>query len=125
MHRVKIVVLSLTGLAVLAAAAGSVAASPAKTAWRIALTTNREGDSEIYSMKADGSAVRRLTRSPKFDGPGPWSRDGRRMLFYSQRSNGGIGRRSSPARRPTRFPPAPPAPVAAAPSSKRGSKRGS
>ena len=65
---------------------GSTAASTAKAPWRIALTSNREGDSEIYSMNADGTGVRRLTRSPKFDGPGPLSPDGRKMLFYSQRS---------------------------------------
>ncbi len=54
--------------------------------WRILLTSNREGDSEIYSVIADGTGARRLTHSPKFDSPGPVSRDGRHVLFYSQRS---------------------------------------
>ena len=85
MHRTKIVVLSLTGLALLAAAAGSVAASPAKTPWRIALTTNREGDSEIYcherrrQRRAAADAHARIRRLP-----GRLSPDGG-MLFYSQR----------------------------------------
>ena len=91
MHRTKIVVLSLTGLALLAAAAGSVAASPAKTPWRIALTTNREGDSEIYSMNADGSGVRRLTRTPGVDGAGPFSPDGRKLLYYRTRTAARLG----------------------------------
>src|SRR5262245_22830825 len=82
----KLTALTLVGLALLTVGAGSLAASPATAPWKIALTTNREGDSEIYSMNADGSGVRRLTHSPKFDGIGQWSRDGKRMLFYSQRS---------------------------------------
>jgi Tol biopolymer transport system component len=86
MRRTKVIAFLLTGFPLVAAAPGSVAASPAKSPWRIALTSDREGDSEIYSMNADGRSVRRLTRSPKFDAPGPWSPDGRRMLFYSQRS---------------------------------------
>jgi Tol biopolymer transport system component len=58
--------------------------------WRVALTSNREGDSEIYSMNPDGSGARRLTHSPKYDGAGPWSPDGTKMLFYSQRSGGQV-----------------------------------
>jgi Tol biopolymer transport system component len=81
MHRSKIVVLSLTGLALLAAAAGSVAASPAKAPWKITLSSDREGDSAIYSMNADGSGVRRLLRSKTAVGPGPWSPDGRKLLY--------------------------------------------
>ena len=46
MHRLKLVVLSLAGLALLAAAAGSTAASPAKQQWKILLSSDREGDSE-------------------------------------------------------------------------------
>jgi TolB protein len=77
------VVVALVGTALLAAATASGAAK-----WKIALTSNREGDSEIYSMYADGTGVRRLTHSPGFDGAGPWSPDGRKMLFY--RNTGGV-----------------------------------
>jgi TolB protein len=84
MHRTKIVVVSLTGLALLAAAAGSVAASSANAPWRIFLTSNREGDSEMYSMNAEGSGVRRLTRTPGWDGFGSLSPDGNKLLYGSQ-----------------------------------------
>ena len=97
---VRIVFASVSSLVLCGAAAQAIAARPSRApelitaqpsaAWRIALTTNREGDSEIYSMNADGSHVRRLTHSPKFDFPGPWSPDGRRMLFYSQRSGADV-----------------------------------
>src|SRR5215475_10872993 len=57
----------------------------------IAFSSNRDGDTEIYVMNPDGSGVRRLTRSPKFDAPAAWSADGRRLLFYSQRApSGGV-----------------------------------
>ena len=71
MHRLMIVVLSLTGLALLVVAAGSVAPSSAKAPWKILLTSNREGDSEIYSMNPDGSHAKRLTHAPGVDGAGP------------------------------------------------------
>jgi Tol biopolymer transport system component len=92
MHRLTIVVLSLTGLALIAGAAGSVAASPAKGPWKILLTTNREGDSEVYSVNADGSGARRLTRSVGFDGFATWSPDRRRIIYHSQeRRTGRVG----------------------------------
>lgn len=92
MHGSKIVVLALTGLALVTVAAWSVSASPAATPWKILLTSNREGDSEIYSMNADGSGARRLTRTPGFDGFASWSPDGRKILYHSQdRRSGRIG----------------------------------
>jgi Tol biopolymer transport system component len=90
MHRTKIAAVSVAGLALVAPAVGSVAKTPVERAWKIALTTNREGDSEIYSMNADGTNVRRLTHSPKYDGAGTWSPDGRKLLFYSQRTGGEV-----------------------------------
>jgi Tol biopolymer transport system component len=72
----------LTGLAFLATVVGSIAASSATTPWKIALATNRERDSGIYSMNADGTAVRRLTRKPG-DTPGSWSADGRKLVYGS------------------------------------------
>ena len=94
MQRIKstIGVLSLAvavGAMLLSVPAGS-AKTPVQRAWKIALTSNRQGDSEIYSMNADGTHVRRLTHSKKFDGAGPWSPDGRKLLFYSQRTGGDV-----------------------------------
>ena len=62
-------------------AAGSVAASSTKAPWRIAVSSDREGDSAIYSMNADGTGVRRLTRSPGAVSPGAWSPDGRKLVY--------------------------------------------
>ena len=82
MHRMTF---ALSLAALVAVAAGSSAARPAKAPWRIALTSNREGDSEIYAMNADG------TRRPAADAHARLRRlrtvvAGRpEMLFYSQR----------------------------------------
>jgi len=48
---------------------------------RIAFTSVRDGDMEIYSMNGDGSDVRRLTNRPGPDGGPFWSRDGKRIVF--------------------------------------------
>src|SRR4029450_6194201 len=45
----------------------------------IAFTSVRDGDMEIYSMKADGSDVKRLTNRPGPDGGPFFSWDGRRV----------------------------------------------
>src|SRR6059036_3080944 len=87
-YAVGTLLVTLAALVLLGATRASGAAHGAAT-WKIALTSNREGDSEIYSMNADGTGVRRLTHSPKYDGAGPWSPDGRKLLFYSQRLSGG------------------------------------
>jgi Tol biopolymer transport system component len=48
---------------------------------RIAFTSVRDGDMEIYSMNGDGTDVRRLTNRPGPDG-GPWfSPDGKLIVF--------------------------------------------
>ena len=87
MRRTRIA-LVLASLALLTAAVGTIAAAPAKAPWRIALTTDREGDSDIYAMNADGTGVRKLTRTPGYDGAGPFSADGRKLLYY--RNQGGV-----------------------------------
>jgi Tol biopolymer transport system component len=75
-------------LAVLVVLVAGTAASSAGPRWKIGLTSNREGDSEIYTMNADGSGARRLTRTPGFDGAGAPSPDGRKLLYY--RNQGGV-----------------------------------
>jgi hypothetical protein len=54
---------------------------------RIAFESNRDGNSEIYVMNADGSNQRNLTNFASANDHGPvWSPDGRQILFYSSRS---------------------------------------
>ncbi|MGH9035658.1 MAG: TolB family protein, partial [Acidimicrobiia bacterium] len=50
---------------------------------RIAFTSDRTGDFEIYSMNADGSGVTRLTDAPGEDREPVWSPDGTRIAFVS------------------------------------------
>lgn len=53
---------------------------------RIAFSSDREGNYEIYTMAADGSDVRRLTNDPASDGWPVWTPDGRTIIFSSNRT---------------------------------------
>jgi TolB protein len=55
---------------------------------RIAFTSNRDGNYEIYVMNADGSEPRNLTRHPGQDNFAAWSPDGQRLAFISNRAGG-------------------------------------
>ena len=52
---------------------------------RIAFTSNRDGDFEIYTIKPDGTDIRRLTNTRGNDGHCIWSPDGEWMVFSSSR----------------------------------------
>lgn len=52
---------------------------------KIVFQSNRDGDFDIYSMKADGTEVKRLTDSPAYDVSPSWSPDGSHILFASDR----------------------------------------
>jgi Tol biopolymer transport system component len=52
----------------------------------IAFTSERNGNSDIYVMNADGSNQRRLTDDPAYDAWSSWSPDGSRIAFVSTRS---------------------------------------
>jgi Tol biopolymer transport system component len=51
----------------------------------IAFTADIDGDYEIYSIRADGSGLKRLTRSPGNDAHNAWSPDGKWIAFASAR----------------------------------------
>ena len=58
---------------------------------KIAFSSTRDGDSEIYVMDRDGSNQVRLTNDPARDYDPSWSPDGERIVFVSRR-NGGVDR---------------------------------
>jgi TolB protein len=51
----------------------------------VAFQSNRDGNFEIYTMNADGSAQQRLTQNPANDIAPAWSPDGSRVAFASDR----------------------------------------
>ena len=63
-----------------------VTAAPAQATFpgdngRIAFSSNRDGNYEIYTMNADGTGVARLTNDPGEDRTPSWSADGRKIAF--------------------------------------------
>ena len=52
---------------------------------RIAFSSERDGNSEIYVMDADGGNLQRLTNHPDSDFHPSWSPDGKQITFMSRR----------------------------------------
>ena len=53
---------------------------------RILFTSDRDGDWELYTIRPDGSDLRRLTSSPGNDAHAVWSLDGDWIAFASARN---------------------------------------
>jgi Tol biopolymer transport system component len=60
---------------------GAYAPSWSPDGSQLAFVSHRAGDEEIYVARADGTGVRRLTRSPGPDLSPSWSSDGRRLAW--------------------------------------------
>ena len=52
----------------------------------IAFSSDKDGDSEIYLMNADGTSLRQLTENEGVDYPSSWSPEGRKLAFISDRA---------------------------------------
>jgi len=57
--------------------------APAAYGGRIAFTSNRDGNWEIYLMNYDGTGLKRLTHNAADDGLPVWSPDGKTIAFVS------------------------------------------
>jgi TolB protein len=53
---------------------------------RIAFTSNRDGNYEIYTCGADGKGLKRLTEHPERDDYAAWHPDGKRIVTVSERN---------------------------------------
>jgi dipeptidyl aminopeptidase/acylaminoacyl peptidase len=71
--------------ALLVALAAPTALPGAASPSAIAFDSDRDGNSEIYVMNADGSGQRRITNSPTDDAAPAWSPDGEDLAFASNR----------------------------------------
>ena len=86
--------LAVLGLLAAVLAVLVLSPSPAESAFpgwngKIAFTSDRDGNGEIYVMDADGANQTRLTSNPADDGRPAWSADGTKIAFFSDRDGSG------------------------------------
>ena len=52
---------------------------------KLSFVTDRDGDSEVYIMDADGSNPTNVTQNPAEDFASSWTSDGTRLIFDTER----------------------------------------
>ena len=67
---------------------GAAACGGTESGDLILFQSDRDGDSEIFVMNADGTQVRQLTDNDTVDGRPAWSPDGTRIAVSSPSSSG-------------------------------------
>jgi TolB protein len=61
------------------------ASFPGENGKKIAFSSDRDGDFDIYTIRPDGSGLRRVTNAPGSDSRPEWSPDGTKIAFDSDR----------------------------------------
>lgn len=69
---------------------GSLNTATLRANGKIAFTSDRDGNQEIYMMNPDGTNQTRLTNNSIVDDHAMWSPDGEKLAFVSQREAGGF-----------------------------------
>ena len=87
MKNIRLFVFLCLGFGLVLSPALQISAKAPTTA-KIAFSSNRDGNWEIYLMNPDGSQQERLTQNSAIDSSPVWSPDGEQILFVSNR--GGV-----------------------------------
>ena len=85
MHSTWLVGFASSALLVLAACGGDDVEPSGPPSGRIAFTSDRDDNQEIYVMSADGTGQTNLTNDPAADDQAWWSPEGERIAFVSLR----------------------------------------
>ena len=87
MKDIRLFVFLCLGLGLVLSPALQISAQAPTTA-KIAFSSNRDGNWEIYLMNSDGSQQKRLTQNSARDFSPVWSPNGEQILFVSNRNGG-------------------------------------